>query len=195
VEMAQERAREAWIGHATFREGDLLALEEDAPFDAVVGRFVLMYLAEPIAALQAILRYLRPNGIVAFQEGDFTFTPMAVPSSPLYERTIGWIRDLSKRAGAEMQMGFKLYQTYVAAGLPEPRLRMDTVVGGGPNFEGYEYLAELVRSILLPMEQFGVATAAEVEIDTLADRLRDEVVRGGGCITLQPLIGGWTRKL
>lgn len=36
VELAQERARVAWIGHATFREGELLALDLDAPFDAVV---------------------------------------------------------------------------------------------------------------------------------------------------------------
>ena len=68
--MAQERARGAWIGHVTFQEGDLLALDTDAPFDAVVGRFVLMYAADPVAALQTVLRHLRPNGIVAFQEGD-----------------------------------------------------------------------------------------------------------------------------
>jgi hypothetical protein len=71
---------------------------------------------------------------------------------------------------------------------------MDTVVGGGPDFEGYQYLAGLVRSLLPTMEQLGVATTAEVDVDTLAGRLREEVVRGGGCIALQPLIGGWTRK-
>jgi hypothetical protein len=71
---------------------------------------------------------------------------------------------------------------------------MDTLVGGGPDFAGYRYLADVIRSILPLMERFGVATAAEVNIDTLADRLREEVVRGGGCIALQPLIGGWTRK-
>lgn len=93
-----------------------------------------------------------------------------------------------------MQMGFKLYQTYLAAGLPAPQLRMDTLVGGGRDFAGYEYLADLVHSVLPLMERLGVATAAEVDIDTLADRLRDEVVSSGGCIALQPLIGGWSRK-
>ena len=68
------------------------------------------------------------------------------------------------------------------------------MVGGGPDFEGYQYMADMLRSILPIMEKFGVATADEVDIDTLADRLREEVVQGGGCISLQPLIGGWTRK-
>ena len=194
VEVAQERARAAWVGHVTFQEGDLLALDTDAPFDAVVGRFVLMCEADPVAALQAVMRHLRPNGIAAFQEGDFTFTPMAVPPTALYKQIIDWIWRAGRQTGAEMQMGFKLYQTYVAAGLPAPRLRMDTLVGGGPDFEGYQYLAGLVSSLLPVMEQFGIVMAAEVDIDTLADRLREEVVRGGGCIALQPLIGGWARK-
>ncbi len=194
VEVAQENARRAWIGHVTFQEGDPLTLEAGAPFDAVVGRFVLMYAADPVAALKTLVRHLRPNGIVAFQEGDFTFTPMAVPPSALYKQIIDWVWWVGRQTGAEMQMGFKLYQTYVAAGLPAPRLRMDTLVGGGPDFEGYQYLAGLVSSFLPVMEQLGVATAAEVDIDTLADRLREEVVRGGGCIALQPLIGSWARK-
>ena len=194
VEAARERARAVWVGHATFLEGNLLTLDLDAPFDAVVGRFVLMYLPDPVAALRAALRHLRPNGILAFQEMDFSFPPMAVPPSPLYQRMFDWWRQTAEQVGVELQMGFKLHPTYVAAGLPAPRLRLDAVVGGGQDFEGYQYMADMLRSILPIMEKFGVATADEVDIDTLADRLREEVVQGGGCISLQPLIGGWTRK-
>ncbi len=194
VRAARERARAAWVGHAAFQEGNLQTLEFDTPFDAVVGRFVLMYLADPVATLQTVLRHLRRDGMVAFQEMDFTFVPMAVPPSPLYQQMADWFRQTAGQAGVELQMGFKLHQTFVAAGLPILDLRMDTLVGGGPDFAGYQYLADVIRSILPMMERFGVATAAEVNIDTFADRLREEVVRGGGCIALQPLIGGWSRK-
>ncbi len=194
VGLARERAHAAWVGHVTFQEGDLLTLTFDARFDAVVGRSVLMYLADPVAALRAVLRYLRPDGIVAFQEANFTFTPKAVPPSPLYERMVGWFQQVAGQAGAELQMGFNLYPTYRTAGLPEPQLQMGQVVGSGPDFEGYQYVANVVRSILPLMERFGVATADEVAIDTFADRLREEVVSGGGCMALPPLIGAWTRK-
>ena len=44
-------------------------------------------------------------------------------------------------------------------------------MGGGLDFEGYQHVADSVRSTLPMMEKFGVATADEVGIDTLADRL------------------------
>ena len=43
------------------------------------------------------------------------------------------------------------------------------------------------------MERVGVASAAEVSIDTLADRLRQEAIELGSCIMLPPLVGAWTR--
>lgn len=70
-----------------------------------------------------------------------------------------WLRQTFERAGVELQMGLKLYATYVEAGLSEPQLRMDTVLGGGHNFEGYQYMAYSWRSFLPMMEKFGVATA------------------------------------
>jgi len=40
----------------------------------------------------------------------------------------------------------------------------------------------------------GVVTAAEVDIDSLAERLRDEVVRGTGVVTTWSFITAWARK-
>ena len=37
-------------------------------------------------------------------------------------------------------------------------------------------------------------TPAEVEIDTLADRLRAEAVTGGGVQLLPTVIGAWSRR-
>ncbi len=104
-----------------------------------------------------------------------------------------WLRQTFDRAGVELQMGLKLYATYVEAGLSEPQLRLDTVLGGGHDFEGYQYMADSWRSFLPMMEKFGVATADEVDIDTLAERLREEVEQSGGCKGLQPFVDGWAR--
>ena len=194
VSTAQERLRATWISGVRFLEGDLQTLNFDTPFDAVVGRFVLMYTPDPAEALRVLMPHLRPQGIMAFQEMDFSVLPTSVPLSPLYERMMGWLRQTFELAGVELQMGFKLYGTYLEAGLSAPQLRMDTVLGGGHDFEGYQYMADYWRSFLPMMEKFGVATADEVDIDTLGERLRDEVVHTGGCISLQPIVGGWARK-
>ena len=55
-------------------------------------------------------------------------------------------------------------------------------------------LTETVRSLLPSIVQSGVATATEVGIETLADRLHDEVV-GGGCAIVGPShVGAWSTK-
>ena len=90
-------------------------------------------------------------------------------------------------------MGYRYRSFFMAAELPEPELRMDTLLGGGPNFPGYHVFAETFRSLLPVMEHFGVATAAEFDIETLAERMRDEVVANDGVFAYTPMAGAWTR--
>jgi hypothetical protein len=91
-------------------------------------------------------------------------------------------------------MGLKLNATFLAAGLPAPRLRMDVPLGGGPDFGGYEMVAGVVRSLLPMLEGAGLWTADEADVDTLADRLRAEVVALGGVFALPPAVGASARK-
>jgi len=42
-------------------------------------------------------------------------------------------------------------------------------------------------------ERAGVATAAEIAIETLAERLRNEAVENNACIMPPPLVGAWAR--
>ena len=45
------------------------------------------------------------------------------------------------------------------------------------------------------MKKLGIANEKEVQIETLAQRLRDEVISRGAVIVLPPLVGAWTRTL
>jgi hypothetical protein len=44
------------------------------------------------------------------------------------------------------------------------------------------------------MERTGIATAVEVEVDTLADRLRQEAVASNATWVSPAFIGAWARK-
>jgi hypothetical protein len=108
--------------------------------------------------------------------------------------TIGqWWRDLQFRAGLDSQMGLKLHSVFTQAGLATPQLRHDIGMDGGPDSPYYDWIASTCRSILPALVATGVATAEEVDIATLAERLRAEVVGGGGVLLTMPLIGAWTR--
>jgi SAM-dependent methyltransferase len=190
---ARERVTAADLSNVRFIEGDFRELPPGEPFDAVVGRAVLMYAADPAAALRSLLPHLRSGGIVAFQEFDYT-TLIALPSFALIEQLADWWRRVAGQAGIELQMGFKLFPAYLAAGLPGPEMHGETILGGGPHFAGYAYVAGIFRSILPLLERFGIATAGEVDVETLADRLREEVVARSSVFTLQMAVGAFARK-
>jgi ubiquinone/menaquinone biosynthesis C-methylase UbiE len=193
--VAAATARAAARGHANVRflQGDPAEMTFDRPFDAIVGRLVLLYYPYPVEALRKLAGHLRPGGVIAFQDFDFTGA-RSLPTAPTVERCLRWMIEAFQAAGTETQMGLKLYPAFVAAGLPAPTMRLDAAVGGGPVQTMYVVIAEVIRSLLPLIEKLGLATAAEVDVDTLADRIRDEVVAGGGVIVSPTLVGAWARR-
>src|ERR1700680_451865 len=91
VRLAQERMAGAQLA-VTFREGDLTEVTCDAPVDAIVGRFVLLYLADPASVLQRLCHFVRPGGLVVFQEMDMT-AARCVPPVPLFDRVMHWLME------------------------------------------------------------------------------------------------------
>ena len=189
LETARGRADTAGITNVEFIAGDARTLDLPDDFDAIVGRLVLMYMAEPADALKQLAARLRPGGIVAFQEIELTFYPAIVhPDTPLVNKMIECAIAVFEKSGAHIGMGIHLYRAFVDAGLPEPTLHFETPMGGPAAWPGYEFLANSIRSILPLMEAYGIATAEEVEVDTLAERLRAEVVAAKRPLLLPPHI-------
>lgn len=191
--VASDRVRAAGWPTVSFHPGTLADLELDRDFDAVVGRWILMYLPDPPAFLRQARTYLRPGGIVAFQEGDIRQGARTYPPGPLHERLARLVTPPPGAPGPDVDMGPKLFQTYVAAGLPAPQLMHAMPIGGGPSWPGFRYVADTVRNLLPFLTKVGAVRAEDLDIDTLEGRLRDEVVELGGIQLLPPLIGAWTR--
>ncbi len=164
-------------------------------FDAAVGRLVFMHQSDPAKTLRSVADRVRLGGIVAFQEYNVTSRSMvAFPSTRLWEDALGWIAAALERAGVETEMGFKLRRAFLEAGLPEPRMELNAPVGGGPRWGGYEFAAGTLRTLLPLVERFGTATAEEVGVDTLADRLREEMVASDGVGKPPEMVGAWAPK-
>jgi ubiquinone/menaquinone biosynthesis C-methylase UbiE len=70
IAAAAARASATSTPHVQFLHADLETVELQTPFDAIVGRFILMYFADPAATLRRLARLLRPGSIVAFLEFD-----------------------------------------------------------------------------------------------------------------------------
>jgi hypothetical protein len=68
-----------------------------------------------------------------------------------------------------------------------------TAYGAGPDSPLYGWLACTLRSVLPQLEKIGVATAAEVNIDTLEDRLRDAASTVHSQVLGPMQVCGWTK--
>lgn len=193
VQWATTRSLARRTENVEFLLGDPTEMVFKAPFDAVVGRFVLMYYADPIRAIRSLARHLRPGGIMVFQEYDMSYV-RSHPAAPTFERASKLMTGTLHTMGTRVHLGADLYSVFVSAGLPGPSMRMDVLIGGGDKFPGYEILAETIQSLLPAMERFGIATAAEVNVPSLAERMREEVMARNGVAFSPALIGAWSRK-
>jgi hypothetical protein len=135
--------------------------------------------------------YVRSGGVVAFKEVDYLAGFVSLPRVELVERYATWNREVMTRAGSELSPGLKLFQTYLDAGLPEPEMRAVSLVSSTSMVDG---MAANLRRHIPRILEYGIASVEEVDIDTYAERLRDEVENKRAVCMGWPLVDAWARK-
>ena len=177
LETARQRATDAGIQNVEFVAGDARTLDFTDKFDAIVGRFVLMYMVDPGKAFAQLITHLKPGGIAAFQEPEYTLYPAFLhPDTPLMNQLIKWILDVFEHSGAHLDTGIGLYRAFVDAGLPPPTMHLESPIGAAKTWAGYRYMATIFQSLLPLLKKYRLATVEQVDVDTLAARIRREVL-------------------
>jgi hypothetical protein len=172
---ARGRAAERGVANLDFAEGDAAELTFSAPFDAVVGRYVLQFQREPAQMLRRLVEHLRADGIVAFHEIDWT-GHRSVPPVAIWDRCCSLVLEVLTSGGADVQSGAKLPSVFAAAGLPAPSIRMTTMVGAAENSGTViQRLSNFVVSVLPELEERGLVTEGELDAATLAADITDAV--------------------
>ena len=196
LDVARARAHSLGLTNIRFIEGDARTAEPDGTFDAAVGRLVLMYCKDPADAVRRVAAHLRPGGIVAFQEFDLdpAIGSRSLPDDTLWNDIGRLLVDTFARAGTHTRMGRQLFTAFIDAGLPAPEMRDETLIGGGPGFGGYGWLAGVARGLSPLMTKLGLVDTDQLDVDTLADRLRDDAVRNRAVVWTPALVGAYARK-
>ena len=193
VRAASARKASLTLANVSFVEGDPAELKFERPFDAVVGRYVLMFQSDPAAMLRRIARHLRRGGILVFHELDWNGA-RSHPPVPTYDRCCQWIVKTLAQSRADPCMGAKLAAIMTSAGLPAATLHLESLASAGTDSaELATFTADLARTLLPEMLRLGIATAEEVGIDTLAARIRQEMIASTSTIIGRAEIGAWVR--
>lgn len=172
LEKGRERVAANGLSQVRFVSGDVtqeLSLVDEGPFDALVGRRVLMYLADPVAALRSLAKYLRKGAIVAFEETDLTMAPGRTEPMPGHDKAVEWLGQMLTKEGANPAMGLVLRSTLTAAGFQFEGIRGEAVIAGQGTQFPLSFMAKMMTQRVLTL---GVATQSEIE--ELIAQLKEE---------------------
>lgn len=190
--IATSRARaELRPNGAQFEQVAVEVFDRFTKFDAVIGRFILVHFSEPSAILRLVASRVRPGTLMVSMEMDIS-SALATAPFPLMDQHVSDIVKTYRAIGLSPDMGTRLHSAYRAAGL-SPRLAAFTPVGDQNDPAGFDFLAESVRSLLPTMEKLQITTAAEVDVDTLADRLAAEAARTDPAVFYPRFTTAWAR--
>lgn len=121
-EGASESASQRATGGVGFALADAFALPfPEAAFDDAFVCFVLEHLVDPIGALAAVRRVLRPGGTITVTEGDHG-SWYAHPQTPEATRAVQCLVEVQTALGGDGLIGRRLYPILVEAGYRDVRV-------------------------------------------------------------------------
>jgi SAM-dependent methyltransferase len=188
--IAERRRRAAGLANVMFREDDVRTFASDEPFDAVIGRLILFHLPDALEVVRHHARSVAPGGLLAAIDFDMG-TARAEPPVALVSTALGWILKAFRAAGANPVIGARLGAILTEAGLHDVTtfgiqryLPSDDPVGPA-------LIGGVVRSLALKIVAEGIATEAELALESLPRQLT-EAIRAANAVVVPPdVVGAW----
>jgi ubiquinone/menaquinone biosynthesis C-methylase UbiE len=186
IARANRRIAEAGFRNITFLQTDVNEISDAEPFDAVVGRFILMFLPDPLAVLKSVARLVRPGGALAFQEP--TWVPMLAMAErlPLWSSVLRAIHETFLRSAVNPEMGLDLFHNFQHAGLPAPTMHVDMLLGADTNL--ISIFSDLLSSVQPLAEQRKVPLDELGDLKTLAERVHTEIASANTVVGFIPIV-------
>jgi hypothetical protein len=104
------------------------------------------------------------------------------------------VQDYVRREGCHPELGLHLTRIFREGGLPWPTIKAEAPFGGEPGYFLYMWFTETLRSVLPRIEQFNLASADELDVETLVARMETEALACHSQLFGPLQVGAWTRK-
>lgn len=192
LDRARARVAEAGLHNVSFIQSDVSQITASEPFDAAVGRFILMWLPDPTSVLRQLSLLVRPGGVVAFQEPSWAPVFAISTHLALWSAAASLMCDTIRRTGANPEMGLALYRIFQEAGLPAPTMQMELPLGDDPDFIRWMY--DVMCSLRPQIQQLNLSLEKLGDFDTLPERLQAELAASNGVTSWMAVVGAWARK-
>jgi ubiquinone/menaquinone biosynthesis C-methylase UbiE len=193
IETARRRAAAFGFENTSFNRADIAAyVPPDDSFDAIIGRLVLQFVPDPLAIIKHLYGMLRPGGILALQEPTWKLWLTYTAHLPLRLAVTKAARDAFQAGGASTETEQQLYQGFIASGLHAPQLGVEVPLGNSPEFR--TLLPDLLAAVMPNIIANGLAIGHLGDLNTLKDRLDQELDKENSFASYVALIGAFGRK-
>jgi ubiquinone/menaquinone biosynthesis C-methylase UbiE len=192
ITRARIRVAEAGLHNVRFIQSDVSQITESKPFDAAVGRFILMWLPDPVSVLRALSQLVRPGGVVAFQEPHWVPVLSLLEPLPLWSAAASLVHKTFQKSGANPELGYDLYRVFQEAGLPGPTMRQEVPLGRDPDTA--RWFADIIYSLRPRIEQLNLPLDSLGNLNTLSERLQAQVEASNSVVAWLAPVGAWVRK-
>lgn len=192
LKLAEQRARAVGAGNVHFQQADVRTFRRTGRFDAVVGRLILFHLPDAVDVLRHHIEALVPGGLVAVIDFD-TGSVRGEPAVELITSLMSWVQQAFRHAGANPTVGTQLALILRDAGLE------DISSFGVQDYFAPEdpHVAALLASVMATLAPHiiaaGIATEAELGLDTLQQRIADETASADAVSLTPTVVGAWGR--
>ena len=191
--VARDRTKHAGMHQVDFMEGDATSWRTSEPLDVIVGRLLLFHVADPGAVVRHHIDNLRPGGMFVAIDFDLGGS-RSEPPVALVEETLSWVEKAFRAAKAWPRIGAKLGLLLDDAGFTRV-----TTFGVQPYVSprdrtGPALLAAVARSLAPAIISHGIATADQLELETLEHRIGEAVRRADAVVLLPTVAGAWGYK-
>ncbi len=171
VLFAAERAQSRGARNVSFREGTEAGLPGEAPFDFVIGRYVLVHQPDPANFVRAAAASLRPGGGVAFHEPDSSLALVSRPPVQAYDMLSTEYSRATQAALIRPDAAPRLGAIFAEAGLVASNGFCERLVG----MEGSELFFHWRAATYAAFKLATDPHHAPIEVEQLAAELRAAV--------------------
>jgi SAM-dependent methyltransferase len=166
VEAATREARDQHVDNVRFVQGDFRTLGLPAHgYDVVHAHQVLQHLRDPVGALEEMAQLVRPGGLVAVRDSDYSAFTWA-PANEGLDRWLAVYLAVTRRNGAEANAGRHLLGWAHAAGLTDVTYTSSTWTYATPGERAWwaDLWAErtVASSLGEQAVEYGIATPGEL---------------------------------
>jgi SAM-dependent methyltransferase len=187
LEIAERRRAAENIG---FVRADARSFSASEPFDAIVARLLLFHLPDREEVLRRQLVALRPGGTMVLVEFDIG-AMRAEPEVPLVESVRGWIEVAFRLAGADPRIGAQAGQLLRRTGFAEVSTFGIQSYFAPSDPIGPLLCAGITRSLAPQIVAQGIADQAELGLETLQERIAEQVRARDAVIMPPAVVGAW----